>query len=170
MEPIKQSTYETCLSCCLLMLAGSDNKDEIEIWQHGWKFNYLMGQLDCFADKYGKKIKAYIENGYYYNQLRSEKSDNVELINEEINIGLLGNLLKEGMVILYLDIYFLQYIVHGPHFVVATKITGDNLEIIDPADGQIKIISLDDIEKAIGSLRNHLKYSPVLITLSLEKS
>ena len=79
MKPIKQSTYETCLTCCLLMLAGKSKKDEIEIWKHGWKFNYLIGQLNFVSSKYNKKVTAYIENKYYFNELKKQVGKNVKI-------------------------------------------------------------------------------------------
>lgn len=164
MEPIKQSTYESCLSCCLLMLVESNNEDEIEIWKHGWKFNYLSGQLNYVSSQYGKKIKAYIENEYYFNQLQLEKDKGVQLVNPRVDLDLLSDLLEKGKVIIYLDVYYLQHILHAPHFVLGIKKVGDNIEIIDPADGLVKRIPVKVVGEAIESLRSYLKYSPVFIT------
>ena len=166
MNPIKQSTYESCLPCCLLMVTGNDGTNEVEIWKHGWKFNYLIGQLNYVSDLYNKKIEVYIENEYYFNQLQSQKGEKVNLINKNIDLDLLDDLLKNGEVIVYLDCYCLQGILHAPHFVVATKQAESGIEIADPADGQLKIIPTQTIEDAIESLRNHLKYSPVFVTVS----
>lgn len=166
MKIIKQSTYESCLSCCLLMLTQNDSKHEIEVWKHGWKFNYLIGQLNYVANKFKTKIEAYVENKYYFGQLNLEKNKNVNLINKKVGIKLLKNLLDFGEVIVYLDCFYLQKILHAPHFVVATKKSGNGIEIIDPADGKIKIISTKIISKAMISLRNRLKYSPILVRLS----
>lgn len=166
MKMIKQSTYETCLPCCLLMMAGKTRKDEIEIWKHGWKFNYLIGQLNYVANKYKKEIIAYIENKYYFSQLQKKKGSNVKLVNKKIDAKLLGEFLKDGKVIIYLDCYYFQKILHAPHFVVALSQDKDFIEIADPADGKLKRIPKDIIKKGIDSLRNHLKYSPVLIIIS----
>jgi hypothetical protein len=40
------------------MMTGKTRKDEIEIWKHGWKFNYLIGQLNYIANKYKKEITS----------------------------------------------------------------------------------------------------------------
>ena len=162
---IKQSTYETCLPCCLLMVTGKTREDEVEIWKHGWKFNYLVGQLNYVAKKYKKEIKAYIENKYYFGQLQKQKDVGVHLSNQKIDIDLLSKLLKNGKVIVYLDFYYLQKILHAPHFVVAIREDGDFIEIADSSDGKIKKIKKEVIEKGIGSLRNHLKYSPVFVVV-----
>lgn len=163
MKILKQSTYETCLPCCLLMMSEKGNKDEIEIWKHGWKFNYLVGQLNYVATKYKKDIEAYIENKYYFNELQKQKGKNVRFVNKKINVELLKQLLEKGKVIVYLDNYYLQKILHAPHFVVATRLVGKDIEIADPFDGKLKKVALSIINKGIISLRNHLKYSPVVI-------
>lgn len=165
MKIIKQSTYETCLSCCLLMMAGKTRKDEIEIWKHGWKFNYLIGQLNYIARKYGKRIEAYVENKYYLSQLQKQKCNSIKLLNKKINTKLLIKLLEKGKVIVYIDCYYLQKVLHAPHFVVAVRQVKDDIEIADPFDGEIKRIPIRVVNRAISSLRNHLKYSPVLITI-----
>lgn len=169
-KPLKQSTYETCLTCCLLMLAGKSRKDEIEIWKHGWKFNYLIGQINFVSSKYNKKVTAYIENKYYFNELKNQGGKNVRLINSKINLKLINKLLEEGSVGVYCDAYYPfaahSGYVHAPHFIVCLSRDGDFMELADPWDGQIKKWPVKEINKAIISLRNHLKYSPVLITIN----
>ena len=165
MKIIKQSTYETCLACCLLMMVGTIKKDEIEIWKHGWKCNYLMGQLNYVADKHNKIFKVYVENEYYFNQLKKQKNKNIQLVNKKIDIKFLSHLLQEGNAIVYLDNYYQLKFLHTPHFVIASKRIENNIEIVDPYDGVVKNVSAKTIGKAIINLRNHLGYSPVLIIL-----
>jgi len=119
-----------------------------------------------FQKKYNKEIEAYIENKYYYNQLKKQKGAGVKLINKKIDLKLLSKLLEQGEIIVYLDCYYLYKILHAPHFVVALKQGRDIMEIADPGDGKIKKISLTTIKKGIYSLRSHLKYSHVLVTFS----
>lgn len=173
MRRIKQSTYETCLSCCLLMAMDKSAKDEIEIWKHGWKFNYLIGQLNYVAKKYNKNITVYIEYKSYFNYLRKQKQKGIELINKKIDLKLLYKLLETQKVIIYLDGYYpykpnSRY-VHASHFVIALGKKGDFIEVSDPWDGKIKKWSINEVKKGIISLRNHLKYSPVLITIPAER-
>lgn len=165
MKVIKQSTYETCLPCCLLMMSGNNKKDEIEIWKHGWRFNYLIGQLNYVSNKYNKNIKSYIENKYYFNQLQKQKNNKIELINKKIDLKLINDLLKKSKVIVYVDCYYLYKILHAPHFVIVLKMDKNFIEIADPSDGKRKKIPVEILKKSIVSLRNHLKYSPVLITI-----
>lgn len=165
MKVIRQSTYETCLACCLLMMVGKTKKDEIEIWRHGWKFNYLIGQLNYVASKYGKTFEVYVENKYYFNQLQKQKGKGVKLMQMKIDAKLLSALLEDGKVIVYLDNYYLQKILHVPHFILATKKSEGNIEMVDPYDGKLEKIPTKIISKAIIGLRNHLRYSPVLIRM-----
>lgn len=165
MKVMRQSTYETCLACCLLMMVGKTKKDEIEIWRHGWKFNYLIGQLNYVASKYGKKFKVYVENKHYFNQLQKQKSKSVKLVNKKIDARLLSELLKDSKVIIYLDNYYLQKIIHTPHFILAIGKSKEKIELADPYDGKLKKMPTKTIIRAIISLRNYLRYSPPLIRL-----
>lgn len=170
MKTIKQSTYETCLPCCLLMMSEKTAKDEVEIWKQGWKFNYLIGQLNYVAKKYNKNITTYIEYKKYFNQLQKQKQKGVVLINKKIDLKLLFKLLEQQKVIIYIDGYYPYKpnagYVHCPHFVIALKKDGSFVEIADPWDGKTKKWSINDVKKGIISLRNHLKYSPVFVTFS----
>jgi hypothetical protein len=148
-----------------MLMDKTDGEDEIKIWKHGWKFNYLVGQLNYVASHYGKRLSAYIENPYYFRDLEKQKKKGVVLLNKKINIALLSQVLKEGKVIVYLDTYHLHGILHAPHFVIATRRVGDYIEIADPYDGKVKRVSVGVIKKSIDSLRKHLKYSPVLVTV-----
>lgn len=165
MKVIKQSTYETCLPCCLLMVVEKNKKDEIEIWKQGWKFNYLIGQLNYVANKYGQKFEVYVENKYYFNRLEKQKGKGIKLVNKKIDVRLLSKLLKNSKIVVYLDNYYIQKIIHAPHFLVALRRIKDRLEIADPFDGKLKKVSMNIISKGIISLRNHLRYSPVLISI-----
>lgn len=165
MKILKQSTYESCLACCLLMIIDQDNQDEIEIWKHGWNFNYLIGQLNYVSKKYDCKLEVFVENIYYFNQLNRQKEGGIKLENQEIDAKLLSHILETGKAIVYLDHYYLDGVVHSPHFVVAMSEVEDKIEIADPGDGEIKMVPKDTIIKAINSLRSYMLYSPVLIKI-----
>ena len=93
----------------------------------------------------------------------------LKLVNIKIDLKLINKLLEKGNVGVYCDAYY-PYTpnsgyVHAPHFIVGLKKAGNFIEVADPWDGQIKQWPVKEINKAIISLRNHLKYSPVLITM-----
>jgi hypothetical protein len=147
------------------MIADGARKDEIEIWKHGWKFNYLIGQLNYVANKYSVKFEVYVENKYYFDQLQKQKRRDVTLVNKKIDVALIDKLLKKGTVIVYLDNYVFQKVLHAPHFVLALGHRAALMEIADPFDGKVKKISASSIRKGIRDLGNHLKYSPIAITI-----
>jgi hypothetical protein len=168
MKIIKQTTHDTCLACALLMIVSGNKKDEIEIWKHGWNFNYLIGQLNYVSKKYNKSLVAYIENKYYFQELLKQKKEKVDLKNEKINLKLIEKMIKYNNIAVYVDAYY-PYVLgnyHAPHFWVILKIGNDFVEVADPWYGKKIKMPMNVFKKAIISLRNHLGYSPVLITTS----
>ncbi len=151
------------------MLINGNKKDEIEIWKHGWKFNYLIGQLNYVSKKYDKNFEAYIENKYYFEQLLKQKSDNVDLKNKKIDVNLIKEVIRNNKVIVYLDGYYPYEPgnVHAPHFWVVLRVDNKFVEVADPWFGKEIKIPIDIFKKAINSLRNHLKYSPVIVTTKI---
>ena len=54
------------------------------------------------------------------------------MVNQKIDIALIDKLLKKGTVIVYLDNYVLQKVLHAPHFVLAVEHFADFMEIAGP--------------------------------------
>ncbi len=166
MKIIKQTTHDTCQACAILMLIGGNKKDEIEVWKHGWKFNYLLGQTSYVSQKYKKNFTIYIENKYYFEKIQKQKKDKVNLKNEKINLKLIEKVIKDNNVAVYVDSYY-PYVpgnLHAPHFWVILEINDKFVEVADPWYGKKLKIPINIFKKSIISLRNLLKYSPVLIT------
>lgn len=166
MKIIKQTTHDTCLPCALLMLVGGNKKDEIEVWKHGWNFNYLIGQLNFASKKYNKNLLAYIENKYYFGQISKQKKGKVDLKNAKINIDLIKKVIKDNKVAVYVDAYY-PYVLgnlHCPHFWVVLEVNDKFVKVADPWYGKEMNVPINIFKKAIVSLRNHLKYSPVIVT------
>jgi hypothetical protein len=85
MKSYKQTTYETCLAVSLMLLVGikPSKRKEISIWKAGWEFNFLIGQINYFCQKYNKGISVYVENTFYYNDLIKQKNNSVTIINKK---------------------------------------------------------------------------------------
>lgn len=166
MKSYKQSTYETCLAVCFMNLLEiiPTRKKEIEIWKHGWNFNFLSGQLNYIAKKYKKNLSLIIDNKYYAKKLSEELLKNIHLSSQNVTVPFLENLVNENFVILYMDNFYLQRIVHYPHFVLITGQTGGNFIITDSWDGTIKMIDKKIVKKSILSLKKNLGFSPLVIT------
>ena len=162
----KQTTYESCLAFCLLMLLDKKptRSEEINTWKRGWKFNYLLGQLNYFSRKHKKHFNIWVENTYYFKELKKKECDRINLINQKIDIRLIKSLLNDEKLIIYLDGYYMHYTVHYAHFILGMKIDKENkIETIDPYAGKAEVVPFGQIKKGIISLRNHLKFSPILI-------
>lgn len=165
MKVIKQSTYETCLPACLLMLTNQapNVKEEIRIWKSGWKFNYLSGQLN-YLSNHGYRFTVDIENKYYFHDLSKVIRRGTTLVRSQITQQHLKKRIANGPCVVYVDNYVFAKITHAPHFILALKEKNGEVMIADPWDGKIRKVLLKDIMRGIMSLRKHLLYSPVLIT------
>ena len=161
----KQTTYESCLSVALMQLLGikPSRSKEINIWKSGWDFNFLIGQVNYVSNKYDKKITICVENPLYLNDLKKQNSSYVSLIHKRIDSKLINSLLRYGKFIIYLDNYYIQKVTHAPHFILIQKENKNDYLISDPWDGKQKLINKKTIHKAVSSLRNHLKFSPIII-------
>ena len=183
-KPYIQTTYETCLPSCLIMLLSlrSNPEEEIEIWRHGWSFErkyctYVIGQLNYVASKWGVHFELIIENkgDYYINEKLALPQ--IKTRNSKIDLELIKKNLGFGPVILYVDSYYIpkyinksyhsppEYIksfYHYPHFILILSLKR-RIKIIDSLDGKVKFIKKGAIKNAIASLRSPLSFSPFLI-------
>jgi hypothetical protein len=171
-----QTTYETCLACCLLFLVSKikkikiNPKIELACIIHSLKFSkddFGIGHFDFILKKFNVHITRIIDNkSYFYKLKRKYKISNLKTENKKINLVLLDKYL-EKCPILYLDAYYLFQAIHYPHFVVVLEKekNGEELKykIYDPWDGREKFISSKILSKAISSLRNHFKMIPEII-------
>lgn len=169
-----QSTIETCLSVCLISLLENhgikiEHDEEINILIEGLKFtkiDYSTGHLVYVCKKYGVEGKQYIDNPIFYQRLSKYKySNSVKLINKYIDRKLISKMKVELPFIIYIDQFYTGGL-HLPHFVILEKFDEISSEILDPWDGKRKKISTEILSRSIQSLRNKLKISPKIITLS----
>ena len=72
---------------------------------------------------------------------------NIALLQAKINLNLLDKTLLNNKVIIYIDNYFLQKLVHAPHFVIVDSLTDEGYLLLDPWDGKEKIVSRDFIRE-----------------------
>ncbi len=165
MNPYKQSTYETCLAVSLLHILDivPNRKKEIEIWQKGWNFNFLEGQLNAVADQYSISLNVFINSKTYSDYIQSYVHPNIHVIHQKIESKFIFKLAKENLIIVYLDNYFLQKRIHAPHFVVVLGTTAKSVKIFDPWGGRKKLISQNTLKKSIESLQTYLQFSPIVI-------
>jgi uncharacterized protein YvpB len=163
----KQTTYETCLAVALLLLLKikPTKSREIAVWKAGWAFNFLTGQINYIYKKHHHKLDVYIENKKYLKDIKPHFLPGISVTNAKIDIHSIDAELSKGPVIIYIDNFFIQKIVHAPHFILLEKLSDKYYKFSDPWDGKVKTISKVSLQKAIAGLRKHLKFSPIMIAL-----
>lgn len=126
--------------------------------------NYTLGCVLAFLDMYpGKKIKLYVDNKYYLNQLRSwVDHPNVSLVYQKNDKKLLDSL--EVPFIVYVDNNIFDGWTHLPHFVLVTGSTESFYDVFDPWKGESFKMSKVKILKGVELLRNHIRICPFVIT------
>ena len=165
----KQTTCESCLSCCLLMLSGNliNRKNEIDLFIEGIKrypFSYSLGICEEFSIKYNKNIIIYVDNKYYSKYLNNLKiTDGINIVHQYIDIRFINK--KFVPFIIYIDNNVLGEYTHSPHFVIVETINKNNCTIIDPWKGKRLNINKKIIFDGVLLLKRHLKYSPLIIQL-----
>lgn len=169
-----QSTIETCLSMCLIALLENigvrvENDEEMNILIEGLKFtkfDYSTGHLVYICKKYNVYIEQYIDYPIFFQFLSKYKyPKNMQLIHYKINKKILQKLADKLPFIVYIDQFYLRRI-HAPHFIILEKINDKVATILEPWDGKRKRISMKIFLRSIQSLRNNLKISPKIITVS----
>lgn len=166
-KPYKQSFYETCMTVCLMLLCGIKPSKRLEflIWKNGWKQNvYLSGQINFIAGRFQKYFTLTVESKSYLREVNKKISRRIKLESRKIDIRLIKKKLNSGPVIIYLDDFYIYRYVHYPHSLLALGFQSGKLRCADPWDGKIKWLKIGAIKNGIRSLRNHLKYSPILIS------
>lgn len=166
----KQKTCEGCLPACFLISLGKKVtlKAELELLIGGFKRNresYSAGIISAFAARYKRKTTVLIHNKYYYKKfLRYIKSSCVNIKHKNVDSRLLKEL--RTPFILYLNHRILRKSVHYPHFVVVEKRQNEKFVLIDPWIGRRKRINEAKIMSGVESLKNYLKFCPLVIKLN----
>jgi dimeric dUTPase (all-alpha-NTP-PPase superfamily) len=168
-EIYKQTTCESCLSCCLLMLLNNpiSQNDEINLFIEGIKrypFSYSLGICEEFADKYDKDIIIYVHNKYYSKYLNTLKNENnVHIVQMYINKSFINK--QEYPFVIYLDNNILEEYIHSPHFVIVESFDKTDYIIIDPWKGMRIKINKETLYKGVLLLKEHLKFCPLIIRI-----
>ncbi len=169
-----QTTYETCLACCLLQATqvNFDNKMELAVINHSLKYSkddFVAGHLDFIHQKFDKRITRIVDNKYFHNYLKSIKHPNVDIRVEKIDLKTIDKYIATTPIILYIDSYILFKVNHYPHFITVLSKKDDEYQIFDTWDGKIKNLKSVLLSKSIQSLRNHLKFCPQIIIIERKK-
>lgn len=154
-------------ACFLILIKKKISlKAELKLLIGGFKRNrdtYSAGIIKEFVSKYNKKVKVYIHSKYFFKKLKWLVGSNIQLEHNKISLELIDKL--EFPFILYIDDRILRRSAHWPHFVVVERKHKNRFVLIDPWDGKRKWLTEKKLMKAILSLKNHLKFCPLLITV-----
>ena len=169
-----QSTYETCLACCLFQAVNRFKKLriskqlELDCINHSLnnsKEDFVIGHLDFIVKKYNVSVKRIVDNKAYFDYLKKTKSlKPIKTEVHRIDLNLINNLLHKKP-ILYIDAYYLFKVYHYPHFITILDKIGDDYKVFDTWDGKEKKVTKYTLAKSISSLRNHIKLCPQVILL-----
>lgn len=174
--PFKQSFYNSCFVASFLMISGlskraeKSRKIEKEIFVKGERkqFNFWIQSMLANISKYSERKICLVVDNNYFAKILSEGLKNisgVEINQEKISISLINRLMENYRVAINLDNNNLGDYAHAPHWVAIEKTDGVKFTLVDPNTGGRRIFSREKLEKAIFSLKNHLKICPLLIYL-----
>lgn len=162
-KPYKQTSCESCLPVCLLLLSEGETNQEKELsllfaGLKGLRDSYAFGILEAFVSSYARPVTLFVDNKYFTNFLRKNNySSLINIVNKPVNLDF------ETPSIVYLDSQVLGGYSHAPHFVIIEKMVGDVCYIIDPWEGKRKRVKKEKLTEAIKSLKYYLKYCPLVI-------
>ena len=169
-----QKTCQTCLAVCLMTLAKEagvniPESEELSILIEGLKFTKLdfsTGHVEYVCQKYGLKLEQVVEFPAFYKQLAKLTLPlTMRLTCAKIDKRLLEKNIQTGLAIIYIDKYALEGIFHWPHFVILQSMHAGTATILDPWDGKQYKYPVKALIRAVQSLRNKLKISPLLVRL-----
>lgn len=166
--PYKQTTYETCLACCLLNASTKKitKKLELECINHSMNFSkddFVSGHTDFVEKKFNVSIKRYVGFPGYARFLRNKKLANPTVA--KITRSFLDSLIDAKPIVL-IDTKVLDAPIHYPHWIVIRSKKKTTYEIYDPWDGKIKNVPAKALGEGIRLLHEHLLMSTQLLVVT----
>lgn len=167
MEPYKQTTSQSCLPVCLMLSNGMSPTPRLErdILLEGveeLEGGYAIGVIRAFQKRFAVGIEVFVDNAYFCTFLNEHySSDKLTFTHQKIT----GSFLDKCSypVIVYMDTHQLGFYDHSPHFISIESQTPTSFVILEPAVGKRIRISRKKLEESIKSLRNRLRYCPLVI-------
>src|SRR3989344_3811878 len=163
----EQTTSETCLPVCLLSLLDKSftSKEEMDLFIDGIKRikdSYAVSMVDAFVEKYQARAEIFVDNFYFWKYLKEYPLTSGLILTQSIISNAFIDV-QPAPYILYIDYYVFTSIVHSPHFIVILENASDSFLIFDPWIGKTRKVAKTNVYQAVESLRNYLKYCPLLI-------
>lgn len=176
--PYKQSLTHSCLVACFLMLLQAQKgitftqqqEQALALKGSQRKYSYYVeGIPAAVANSYKENIKVIADNKHFANFLALCFRDykNIAVEHHPVTIDLIRTLVNKQPIICHIDDNLIGDYSHASHFIVIEKASGGFFFIIDPWVGERKRISQETLEKAIHSLKTHIKMCPLLFSIQL---
>ena len=177
--PLKQTTEFGCLAACYAMIENHFLKENSEFTQEmesaltkeAFKSETKLNEhfyLNKLA-RSGHDIKILVETPYMlegYGQLNTKLGNKISISHALIGINDYEKFIEEGYVIITLiDLWYLDMIIHYPHYVVIDGCDENSIFLLDPKYGNEIKFSKYRFQQALDSIKYHLKYSPVLFAI-----
>jgi len=174
MKRYTQTTYESCLACCLLQAVDRvkpieiNQKLELDCVNHSMKFSkedFVIGHLDFIAKQYNIPFKRIVDNKQVHNYLKTLKfSKKIKTEVKKIDIKLIDKYIDKQPIIA-IDFYYLlkAFPYHYPHFITVLGKKGDKYHIFDTWQGKERYIDREMLAEALYSLRDYILFSPEMI-------
>lgn len=172
----RQTTCESCLSCCLLYVAstlqpGVRHADhEVECLLYALRFSkadFTLGHLAYMTSRYSFRIHRIVEQRAWVRATAGScRPRRITIVEKRIDLRVVDEMLAFGPVILYIDAYTLYQSCHYPHFITVLSRKHDGYDVFDPWDGKTKVVPLRALAQAIASLRSRIKLCPQALLLS----
>lgn len=175
--PYRQSLTHSCLTACFLMLIKAkygihfDETIEQGLSLKGSKRLYpfyVVGVVKEIVNKYKVKVNIVVDNKYFAGILEKQINDKkyFKITHQKITLKLILELLKTTPLICHLDDNYLGDYSHSSHFIILMKATYKSIIFMDTLTGKRGQMNPKKLEKAILSLKKHIKMCPLLFSIS----
>ncbi|RMD67494.1 hypothetical protein D6817_01470 [Candidatus Pacearchaeota archaeon] len=171
LQKYTQTTYESCLACCLLQAVARvkplkiSKKLELACLLHSLKFSkhdFVIGHVDFIVKKFNVRVTRIVGSKRLFDHLKRKRSRNLSTKRKRIDLSLINKFLDKQPIV-EMDVYHLYRTYHYPHFITILGKTGNKYKIFDTWDGKEKFVRSKTLANSISSLKNRLKLSPQMI-------
>ena len=182
-KPLRQTTEFGCLAACYAMVRNFlfeekpfTKDDESHICKEAYKSETGFNEHFYLSELYkkGSTIKILVETPYMvagYEQLNSELHCRIPIEYALIGLHDYESLLKKGYILITLiDLWFIDMIIHYPHYVIVHGIDKHSLFLVDPKYGKEIRFSKEAFQRNLQQLKSRLGYSLVIFAIKKASS
>jgi hypothetical protein len=131
----------------------------------GFNEHYYLDKLS----KNGCDVKILVETPYMsegYKQLNTKLGNDVKIEYALLGVSDYETFLSEGyLIITLIDLWYLDMIIHYPHYVIIDSYDQNNFYVIDPKYGMRVKFSKHRFQETLDSVKNRLGYSSLIFAV-----